>query len=209
MRRAGRGMLRWLRRMTATTAAIVLSLALLPQVWSWLNDRLPELSGSTETISMVLSRHLEESSRLETSVVDDEGITTSRVDALIMGTVQTVTIRYRYQASIGIDLRRVSYSLEDGHLLMSLPPLEVLLDRITPISVDRKDFWYPLTERRRQKLLNDELLRCRTHYLEENSETEAAWENTVSVMHATLGSWLGEWMEGLQIEFVKQENLLQ
>ena len=190
MKRIGKRIGRWLARIVAGAISTVLVIVLLPWGAKLAWRYLPDLSGYTEVAAQTLSRRFEESARLETLRVEEEGVLASSTSALFLGTVQQVTIRYRYEASLGIDLRRVAVSAQGHTLTLTLPPMEVLSDSLTPESVDRNDFWYPLTDRRRQTLLDQERLACRTRCLEEQLASPDAWDQLCRTLDATLAQWL-------------------
>ena len=149
---------------------------------------------------------MEASSRLETAKIEDEGVISSSVDALFIGQVQNVVIQYRYEASMGIDLKKVKMQILGNVLTLELPPVEVLADSLTPINVERNDFWFPLSEERRLKLLEDERLKCRAHYLEENQENRDAFDYSVTAMTEWLDQLLKETgRQGVEIVCVQQK----
>ena len=59
-----------------------------------------------------------------------------------------MVIQYRYEASMGIDLKKVKMQILGNVLTLELPPVEVLADSLTPLNVERNDFWFPLSEER-------------------------------------------------------------
>ena len=192
---------RWAAKVVGRALALVLAIVLLPYASRLAALLLADVNTRGSMVSEVLYRHME-----ETALVDDEGRMTATVDALLVGTVQRVTIRYRYEASLGIDLSRVKVTAEGGTVTVALPPLEVLNDSLTPLQVDRQDFWYPLTEKRRSRLLQEELERCRAHYLAENSETETAWQHTLHVVDETFSAWIGAVAGDVRLRYVRLED---
>lgn len=195
-------LLKWFSRIIASVLTLILVILALPYASRFLSSMLPDLSGAATNLSVTLSRHMQEAARLETSIVEDEGVLESSTNALFLGEVQKVTIRYTYRASIGIDLTKVQLSVSGNTITMELPALEVLSDSLTPEEIIRDDFWYPLTDERLQKLLSDEQTRCRAHYLAENAQSAAAWSNTVAAMENTIGQWIGLGRSGVSIEFI-------
>ena len=93
--------------MVGTALSLVLVIIMLPYATKWIGKLLPDGSRNAITVSAVLSRQMEASSRLETAKIEDEGVISSSVDALFIGQVQNVVIQYRYEASMGIDLKKV------------------------------------------------------------------------------------------------------
>ena len=149
-------LLHWLARTVAAALSLVLAVVLLPYASRWASSFLPDLSGAALNTSILLSHQMQESARLETTVVEDEGVLNATTSAMFLGTVQSVTIQYVYRASLGIDLRKVEMHLEGSGITLLVPEVEILSDSLTPVQVVKDDFWYPLTEERRQRLLQEE-----------------------------------------------------
>ena len=192
--------------MVGTALSLVLVIIMLPYATKWIGKLLPDGSRNAITVSAVLSRQMEASSRLETAKIEYEGVISSSVDALFIGQVQNVVIQYRYEASMGIDLKKVKMQILGNVLTLELPPVEVLADSLTPLNVERNDFWFPLSEERRLKLLEDERLKCRAHYLEENQENRDAFDYSVAAMTEWLDQLLKETgRQGVEIVCVQQK----
>ena len=183
-------LLRYLARVAATALTIVLIVVLLPYASRWASSILPDLSGAALNTSILLSHRLQESARLETATVEDEGVLNASTSAMFLGTVQNVSIQYVYRASLGIDLRKAEIKVEDSVVTLLLPEIEILSDSLTPVQTVKDDFWYPLTEERRQKLLQDELDKCRERCLTEYATSDEAWQNTVSALSDTVSAWV-------------------
>ena len=79
-----------------------------------------------------MKQKLESSSRLEVTTVEEEGVLEAKTRVVLLGTVGKTSIRYRYNASVGIDLRRVEVTEEEDAVVFLLPPWEILNDGITP-----------------------------------------------------------------------------
>lgn len=185
-----KGFLRWLTRILATVISIILVVILLPYASRLASAVLPDLSGAALNTSLLLSHEMKSSARLETNVIVDEGIMNSSTNALFLGEVQSVTMKYTYRASVGIDLSKVQMKVRGNTITLTLPPLEILSDSLTPDQVEKNDFWYPLTEERRQKLLEDELNLCRERCVNEYASSDEAWQHTLAAMGNTVSSWL-------------------
>lgn len=186
MKRVGK----WLTKVLAGAVSTVLVIVLLPYGAKLAWRYLPDLSGQTEVAAQTLSRRFEESARLETLRIEEEGVLTSSTDALFLGTVRQVTIHYRYEVSLGIDLRRVTVRAQGHTLTLVLPPMEVLADSLTPEAITRNDFWYPLTDKQRESMLEEERLSCRARCLEEQTASPDAWAQTCRMLDATVAQWL-------------------
>ena len=185
-----KGFLRWLTRILATVISIILVVILLPYASRLASAVLPDLSGAALNTSLLLSHEMKSSARLETNVIVDEGIMNSSTNALFLGEVQSVTMKYTYRASVGIDLSKVQMKVRGNTITLTLPPLEILSESLTPDQVEKNDFWYPLTEERRQKLLEDELNLCRERCVNEYASSDEAWQHTLAAMGNTVSSWL-------------------
>ena len=183
-------LLRYLARVAGKALTIVLIVVLLPYASRWASSILPDLGGAALNTSILLSHKMQESARLETATVEDEGVLNASTSAMFLGTVQNVSIQYVYRASLGIDLRKAEIKVEDSVVTLLLPEIEILSDSLTPVQTVKDDFWYPLTEERRQKLLQDELDKCRERCLTEYATSDEAWQNTVSALSDTVSAWV-------------------
>ena len=183
-------LMHWLARVAATALAVVLIAVLLPYASRWASSILPDLSGAALNTSILLSHQMQQSARLETSTVEDEGVLNASTSAMFLGMVQSVTIRYVYRASLGIDLRKVNIKVENDGITLLLPEVEILSDSLDPLQTVKDDFWYPLTEERRQKLLEDELVKCRERCLTEYAASDDAWQSAVSALSDTVSAWV-------------------
>lgn len=192
--------LKWLGRVVGTALCLVLVIVMLPYASRWAAKLIPDLTGAAMTTSATLSRKLAQSARLECIQADREGILESNVDALLIGTVQSVQIAYDYHASIGIDLSKVEIRTEGSRITLRLPEMEVISDSLTPTKIDRKDFWYPLTDERREKLLEDERTACRTAELEA-AQTEDGWAYVITALESTVSGWMSEESPRLPLQY--------
>lgn len=197
---------RWAAKTLGAALAIVLAVILLPYASRLAGKLLPDLSDRAVNASVTISQQMQQSARLETMLVNEEGVVSSSTDALFIGTVQQVSVHYAYQASIGVDLTKVEVIPRGNTLTLVLPEFEVLTDSITPMTIDRDDFWYPLTDHQLGQLLEDERLRCRSTYLDEYALTDAAWEQACQALDATVAQWLGAAGSGLEILYQKANS---
>ena len=196
-----KALLKWLGRTVGSALTLVLIIVLLPHASRLMNSILPDLSGAAVTVSATLARNLQQSARLETAIAEEEGVLESGTEALFLGQVQKVTVRYTYHASLGIDLRKVQVKVTGNTITLLLPDMEVLSDSLTPEEISKDDFWYPLTEERLQTLLNQEQERCRAYYLEEHAQTEQAWADTVAALESTVSQWIALGNDRITIEY--------
>lgn len=195
--------LRWISRILATVISVVLIIVLLPHASGWISHLMPDVSGAAVKASVTLAHQMKSSARLETTVVDDEGVLTSTTNAMFLGQVQSVTIQYTYHASLGIDLSRVNMKVQGNTMTFLLPELEVLSDSLTPKEIVKDDFWYPLTDAQRQKLLDDEQAQCREKCLREYAASQEAWQNTEAVLEGIFSVWLGDAAPEISFQFFR------
>lgn len=199
-----KALLKWLGRTVGSALTLVLVIVLLPHASRLMNSILPDLSGAAVTVSATLARNLQQSARLETAIAEEEGVLESGTEALFLGRVQKVIVRYTYRASLGIDLSKVQVKIAGNTITLLLPEMEVLSDSLTPEEISKDDFWYPLTEERLQALLNQEQERCRAYYLEEHAHTNQAWADTVAALESTVSQWIALGNNRLTIEYAPQ-----
>ncbi len=197
--------LRFLLRIVSTALIISLVLVFLPRLTRLVGRLWPD-PARTERVSELLSHELKDSARLETLTVDDRGVLTATVQAALIGEVQRVTMDYDYHASVGVDLTKVRLSAEDGVLTLYLPPFEILSDSLTPTHVDRQDFWYPLTEKRRAQLIEEEKASRADAILAEVGSSDDVWNRTVGTLSGLIRSWLGADTWLVTVEIQKEEN---
>ena len=197
--------LRFLLRIVSTALIISLVLVFLPRL-TRLAGRLWPDPARTERVSELLSHELKDSARLETLTVDDQGVLTATVQAALIGEVQRVTMDYDYHASVGVDLTKVRLSAEDGILTLYLPPFEILSDSLTPTHVDRQDFWYPLTEKRRAQLIEAEKASRADAILAEVGSSDDVWNRTVGTLSGLIRSWMGADTWLVTVEIRKEEK---
>ena len=197
--------LRFLLRIVSTALIISLVLVFLPRLTRLVGRLWPD-PARTERVSELLSHELKDSARLETLTVDDRGVLTATVQAALIGEVQRVTMDYDYHASVGVDLTKVRLSAEDGILTLYLPPFEILSDSLTPTHVDRQDFWYPLTEKRRAQLIEEEKASRADAILAEVISSDDVWNRTVGTLSGLIRSWMGADTWLVTVEIRKEEN---
>lgn len=201
MKRLGK----WLSKTLRRALILVIMIVLLPYAARLAEYLLPDLSGRAVAVSQILSQRFEESARLETLKIEEEGVISSSTSALFLGKVQQVDIRYLYEASFGVDLRKVTMEQEGNRLILTLPPVEVLADSLTPLSIERRDFWYPLKDRQRQALLDQQRIECRDRFLQEQAASEDAWRQTCRMFDETIAQWVDS-LSGVRITYVQAQG---
>lgn len=198
--------MKWLGRTVGSAVCIVLVIVLMPYASKLAEKLLPAIDGAAINSSVTLRREMENSARLETVCITEEGVLNSSTSAMLLGEVQSVTVKYTYTASIGIDLTRVGLSVDGNTLTFILPQPEVLADSLHPDEIVRDDFWYPLTDSRRQELLDAEQAKCREYYLQSYLNSDDMWQRTVQAFEATIGVWLGNSTNGLTFRFEPEQS---
>ena len=198
--------LKWIARTVGSAVSIVLVIVLLPYASKLADQLLPALDGAAINASVTLKREMESSARLETLRVEEEGVLNSSTSAALIGEVQSVTVKYTYTASIGIDLTKDTISTDGNTMTVALPAPEILSDSLHPDEIVRDDFWYPLTDERRQQLLDEEQARCRSYYIDEYMQSEDMWQQTVAAFEATVSTWLGTEQNGITIKYIQQPS---
>ena len=183
---------RWMARTIGSAVTIVLVIVLFPHASRLAARLLPDESGAAIRVSAVLSSKLENSARLETLQVAETGVIAYEIKAALIGTVADVSIQYDYNASFGVDLQDVQLRIDGKELIFLLPKPELIQDALTPMDVVRNDFWYPgFSDADYQKLLEDERLTRRAHYL--TGEGNAVlWDATLKAFSDTIAAWMTE-----------------
>ena len=200
MKRTGK----WLISLLGRSLAILLVIFLFPAARSLYLRYMPGMMGEIQTQSIVLAQKLRSSSRLEVTRVEEEGVIQSKTSVIILGTVGTATIRYRYSASIGIDLNQVVFTAESDRIVFSLPDPEVLNDGIEALQINRNDLFSRAIDKSTETLLNEQKEKCREQYLKEE-HSQRIWKDTIHAFEETICEWLEPFGERhYQFEFIPQ-----
>ena len=123
---------KWLLSLLSKALIIILVILLLPLARTLIRRIMPDAAGEIRVQSMILEQKLESSKRLEVTTIDEEGILEAKTNVVILGTVGSTTIRYRYTASIGIDLSKVIMTTDSDRIIFELPDPEILNDELKP-----------------------------------------------------------------------------
>ena len=134
MKRIGK----WLLGLITSALTLVLVIVLLPYAAKWIARIMPDESAAAIRASVVLSQKLEQSAKLETLHVTEEGALNYEVKAAFLGTVASINADYTYEGSFGIDLQQVTMTRDGAVLTLTLPAPELLLDSLTPADIIRK-----------------------------------------------------------------------
>ena len=186
---------------------VILVIVLLPFARTIIRRIMPDASGEIRVQSNVLEQKLESSKRLEVTTVDEEGILEAKTNVIILGTVGSTTIRYRYTASVGIDLSKVVMTTDSDRIIFELPDPEVLNDGIEALEINKNNFFSKAIEKSVETLLNEQKLKCREQYINEKQHSERAWEDIRKSFEETICQWLENYGERhYEFEFVKQNE---
>ena len=128
MKRAGKWFL------SVVTKAVVMALVIMIVLFAAdpLRDLIRNVRGEIEIQSSVLKQKMESSKRLEVTTIDEEGTLEATTSVIIFGTVGSTVIRYRYTASLGIDLSKVIMDTE----------VVLCILRIVQLVISKRDITY-------------------------------------------------------------------
>ena len=130
---------KWLLTIISKAFVVILVILLLPFAKQLFQLILPDITGEINAQSRILEQKLESSQRLEVTTVEEEGVLEAKTNVIIFGTVGTTTIRYRYTASLGIDLNKVVLTPDSDRIVFLLPEPLILNDGIEALKIDRKE----------------------------------------------------------------------
>lgn len=151
---------------------------------------LPDVTGEIRTQSKILEQKLESSQRLEVTTIDEEGVLEAKTNVIIFGTVGSTTIKYRYTASVGIDLSKVIMTVESDRIIFTLPETEILNDGIEALEINKHNFFSKKIEKSVETLLSEQRLKCREQYISEAQHNRKAREDAIKAFHDTICQWL-------------------
>ena len=198
---------KWILSVVAKALVIILVILLLPFARSLFRMIMPDVTGEIEVQRRVLEQKLESSKRLEVTTVDEEGILDAKTNVIIFGTVGSTVIRYRYTASVGFDLSKVTITGDSNRMIFSLPEAEILNDGIEALEINRHNFFSKAIEKSVETLLYEQRLKCREEYLSGEQHSGRSWQDLVAAFEETICQWLEGYGERhYQFEFVRQEE---
>ncbi len=187
-----KALLKWLAKVTGSAASVILVVVLLPYASRLAARLLPDESGAAIRTSLTLAAELADSARLETLRVTEDRVFNNDITAMFIGSVASLNASYTYEASFGIDLKKVRLAVEQNTITFELPPAELLQDSLTPKEVYQDNFWYPgFTIADYEKVLEAERIDRRNSYLSGDA-SEALWNSTLAAFKATIEPWIRE-----------------
>ena len=198
---------KWLLSLLSKALIIILVILLLPLARTLIRRIMPDAAGEIRVQSMILEQKLESNKRLEVTTIDEEGILEAKTNVVILGTVGSTTIRYRYTASVGIDLSKVIMTTDSDRIIFELPDPEILNDGIEALEINKNNFFSKAIEKSAETLLNEQKLKCREQYITEKQHSERAWEDIRKSFEDTICQWLENFGERhYEFEFVRQNE---
>ena len=191
---------KWLLSLLSKALIIILVILLLPLARTLIRRIMPDAAGEIRVQSMILEQKLESSKRLEVTTIDEEGILEAKTNVVILGTVGSTTIRYRYTASVGIDLSKVVMTTDSDRIIFELPDPEILNDGIEALEINKNNFFSKAVEKSVET-------NCREQYITEKQHSERAWEDIRKSFEDTICQWLENFGERhYEFEFVRQNE---
>lgn len=182
--------LKWLASILGTALALALAFVLLPHVSELYNLVMPDPSAAAIRASAIISTELENSARLETLVVTEEGVLNEEYKIAANITVAHVSVQYVYTGSFGIDLAEVEVLTSGNELIFSIPEPILLADHLEPVTVDRNTYLMGnFDDEDYQQLLEDERIVCRERYLG-GEYADQLWQATTAALTETIEQWI-------------------
>ena len=191
MRKTGK----WLLSIVARVVVIILVILMLPYARNLYHLIIPDATGEIRTQSKILEQKLESSQRLEVTTIDEEGILTADTNVIIFGTVGTTRIKYRYTASIVIDLSKVIMTVDSDRIIFTLPETEILNDGIEALEINKNNLFSKAIEKSTETLLAEQRIRCREHYITDEQYSLKTRDDTVKAFNDTICQWLESYGE--------------
>lgn len=196
-----RAFFRWLAKIIGSALTVILVVILFPYVSRLATRLLPDESGAAIRASAVLATKLENSARLETLKVEEDGVLNYDIRAAFIGSVAQVNVSYKYEASFGIDLNEVTIQVSGNELVFTLPQPVLIQDVLTPSEVYQDDFWYKgFTLEDYEKLLESERIARREEYLSGDASAQL-WDATIEAFEKTIAAWLKDVNNSLTLTY--------
>lgn len=197
---------RWLGKVVGSALTVILVIVLFPYVSKIAARLLPDESGAAIKTSAILSSKLENSARLETLKVQEEGVLNYDIQAALLGSVANINVSYVYDASFGIDLSKVDMVPVGSVITFTLPAPELLQDSLTPKDVYRDDYWFPgFSDADYEKLLQTERAARRDNYLSGEQQV-MLWNATVAAFEQTISAWLQSVNSNVTFNYIQAEK---
>lgn len=186
---------KWAFSVFTKAIVIILVIILLPYAKDLYRLIIPNVTGEILTQSKIIEQKLESSQRLEVTTVKEEGVIESKTNVIIFGTVGTTTIKYRYTASIGIDLKNVIMTPEADRIVFILPEADVLNDGIEAIEINRHNLFSKAIEKSIETLLSEQREKCREEYISDKEYSAKIRDDAILAFNETVCKWLDSYGE--------------
>lgn len=197
---------RWLVRVISTAVILALVFVLLPYASKFIARLMPDESGAAIKASAILAEKLENSARLETLRVEEEGVLNYEVKPAFLPTVAQISAKYIYEASFGVDLKKVGLQVTGQQITFVIPPHELIQDNLTPTEIYRDDYWYPwIQDDKYEQIFEEERISRREVYLS-GEKQEILWQATVEAFEKTIAPWMQSLDAGLTFSVVQAET---
>ena len=181
---------KWAFSVFTKAIVIILVILLLPYAKELYHLIVPNVTGEILTQSRIIEQKLESSQRLEVTKVEEEGMIESKTNVIIFGTVGTTTIKYRYTASIGIDLKNVIMTPDGDRIVFLLPEADVLNDGIEAIEINRHDLFSKAIDKSVETLLAEQREKCRQKFIIEKEHSDTIRNDAIQAFNETICRWL-------------------
>ena len=203
MKKAGK----WALSVLSSALVIILVILLLPFARQGFNSLFPDLRGEILTQSRILEQNLQSSQRLEVTNVEEEGILEAKTTVIILGTVGKTNIKYRYTASVGIDLSRVRLVPGEDRIVIFVPEWEILNDGIQALDVKKQNFLSHAIDKSSEALLEEQRIKCRHQFLPGGDQDERIWQDSTRALEDTFCEWLSSYGDRhYRFEFRKERT---
>jgi len=203
MKKAGK----WVLSVVSKVLIIIAVVLLLPFAHSFFQKITSNINGEIIMQSKILEQKLASSKRLEVTTVEEEGILEAKTNVVILGTVGSTTIRYRYTASVGIDLSKVIMTIDSDRIVFFLPDIEILNDGIEALEINRHNLFSKAIEKSIETLLSEQRIKCREEYKTNQKYTDRTRQDTVAAFEETICQWLDSYGERqYQFEYLMQHD---
>ena len=186
---------KWAFTVFTKAVVIILGILFLPYAKELYHLIVPNVTGEIQTQSSIIEQKLKSSQRLEVTKVAEEGMIESKTNVIIFGTVGTTTIKYRYTASIGINLKNVIMTPDGDRIIFLLPEADVLNDGIEAIEINRHNLFSKAIEKSVETLLAEQREKCRQKYISEKEHSEKIRDDAILAFHETVCKWLDSYGE--------------
>ena len=191
MKRERRHVIRFFPKATIILAFIIL----LPYSRLLFSRLFPDLKGEIRTQSVILRQKLLSSNRLEVTRIEEEGVMVADTSVIILGTVGKTTIRYRYSASIGIDLSEVDMVIQDDSIVFLLPEPVIMNDGIDALEINKKNMFSYAIDKKTETLLQEQKEKCRETYMADPEQRERILADVKTAFEKTICEWLDDYGE--------------